>query len=105
MNSKNKFCSYRDVVLIIIYLLSINIFASAQKTVTAEPAERTVILPTNNSKASKILLPNGWSLSPAGRSLPLGDLPLNMSLSHNKQLLAVTNNGHGKQVIQLIDPK
>jgi YVTN family beta-propeller protein len=44
-------------------------------------------------------------LSPAGRSLPLGDLPLNMALAHDKKMLAVTNNGHDKQVVQLIDPK
>jgi YVTN family beta-propeller protein len=65
----------------------------------------TVKTPTNNSKASKVLLPNGWSLSPAGRSLQLGDLPLNMALSNNKKLLAVTNNGYGKQYVQLIDVK
>jgi hypothetical protein len=29
--------------------------------------------------ASRKTLPNGWSLSPVGRSLPLGDLPLNMA--------------------------
>ena len=61
-------------------------------------------LPTNNPKSPTVLLPNGWSLSPAGRSMQLGDLPLNMALSTHKQLLAVTNNGQGKQYIQLIDP-
>jgi YVTN family beta-propeller protein len=61
--------------------------------------------PTNDPKAKSILLPNGWSLSPVGRSIPLGDLPLNMVFSPNKKLLAVTNNGQGKQFIQLIDPK
>ncbi|MBK7432694.1 MAG: hypothetical protein IPI66_01610 [Chitinophagaceae bacterium] len=50
-----------------------------------------------------ITLPNGWSLSPAGRSLPLGDFPLNMAVSHSKKLIAVTNNGQGKQSLQLID--
>ncbi|MBW3130503.1 bifunctional YncE family protein/alkaline phosphatase family protein [Hymenobacter profundi] len=62
-------------------------------------------LPTNNPQAERILLPNGWSLSPAGRSVPLGDLPLNMQLSRNGRLLAVSNNGQGTQSIQLIDPK
>ncbi|MFN0216854.1 MAG: beta-propeller fold lactonase family protein, partial [Saprospiraceae bacterium] len=52
-----------------------------------------------------ILLPTGWSLSPAGRSLPLGDLPLNIAVSPNKKLLAVTNNGQGKNSLQLIDAK
>ena len=55
--------------------------------------------------SSKVLLPNGWSLSPTGRSLPLGDLPLNIQISHSGKLMAVTNNGQSKQSIQLIDPK
>lgn len=53
--------------------------------------------------ASKVLLPNGWSLSPAGRSLPLGDLPLNIAVSKSKKWIAVTNNGQSTQSIQLID--
>jgi YVTN family beta-propeller protein len=52
---------------------------------------------------SRITLPNGWSLTPAGKSLPLGDLPLNMAFSRNSKLLAVTNNGQSTQSIQLFD--
>lgn len=54
---------------------------------------------------SKILLPNGWSLSAAGRSIPLGDLPLNLAVSSSKKWMAVTNNGQSTQSIQLIDIK
>lgn len=61
--------------------------------------------PNDNPQASKILLPNGWSLTPAGRSLPLGDLPLNMQLSPSGNLLAITNNGYSNQTIQLVDAK
>lgn len=49
-----------------------------------------------------VTLPNGWKLSPAGRSLPLGDLPLNIAVSPSQQLIAVTNNGQSVQSIQLI---
>ncbi len=52
----------------------------------------------------KVLLPNGWTLSPAGRSLPLGDLPLNIAVSRSKKIMAVTNNGQSVQSIQLINP-
>src|SRR3984957_2613534 len=52
---------------------------------------------------AKILLPNGWSLTPAGRSLPLGDLPLNIAVSSSRRYLAVTNNGQSTQTLQLID--
>ncbi|HOZ69129.1 MAG TPA: bifunctional YncE family protein/alkaline phosphatase family protein [Chitinophagaceae bacterium] len=51
-----------------------------------------------------VQLPNGWKLTPAGRSLPLGDLPLNMALSRSRKWMAVTNNGQSVQSIQLIDP-
>ncbi|MEO8406169.1 MAG: YncE family protein, partial [Chitinophagaceae bacterium] len=52
----------------------------------------------------KVNLPNGWSLTPAGRSLQLGDLPLNIAVSSTKKYIAVTNNGQSVQSIQLIDP-
>ncbi len=55
-------------------------------------------------ETKQVLLPNGWMLSPAGRSLPLGDLPLNIAVSRSKKLIAVTNNGQSVQSIQLIDP-
>ncbi len=54
-------------------------------------------------EASSVSLPNGWKLSPVGKLLPLGDLPLNIAVSPDKKLLAVTNNGQSDQSIQLID--
>ena len=61
--------------------------------------------PTAIQVAERVQLPNGWSLSPAGKSLPLGDLPLNIAVSANRKYMAVTNNGQSVQSIQLIDPK
>ena len=53
----------------------------------------------------KVLLPNGWTVTPAGKSLPLGDLPLNIAISSSKKYIAVTNNGQSTQTLQLIDVK
>ena len=53
----------------------------------------------------KTLLPNGWTITPAGTSLPLGDLPLNIAVSSTKKYIAVTNNGQSTQTLQLIDVK
>ncbi|MBC8111603.1 MAG: bifunctional YncE family protein/alkaline phosphatase family protein [Verrucomicrobia bacterium] len=53
--------------------------------------------------AKRITLPNGWMLTPVGKSLNLGDLPLNLALSNSRKLMAVTNNGQSKQTLQLID--
>jgi YVTN family beta-propeller protein len=60
--------------------------------------------PGKIQQTQQVLLPNGWKLSPAGNYLQLGDLPLNIQLSHSGKLLAVTNNGQSTQSIQLIDP-
>ncbi|MBK0378742.1 bifunctional YncE family protein/alkaline phosphatase family protein [Mucilaginibacter sp. SD-g] len=62
-------------------------------------------IPGKIKESGQILLPNGWKLSPAGRSLQLGDLPLNLQLSSSGKYLAVTNNGQSTQSLQLIDPK
>lgn len=55
--------------------------------------------------SSKVTLPNGWSLTPAGNSQPLNDLPLNLVVSPSEKWLAVTNNGQSTQSITLIDVK
>ncbi len=54
-------------------------------------------------QSKRVGLPNGWSLTPIGKSIQLGDLPLNMAVSPSKKLIAVTNNGQSVQSIQLID--
>ncbi|RFM29854.1 bifunctional YncE family protein/alkaline phosphatase family protein [Deminuibacter soli] len=56
-------------------------------------------------ESGRVHLPNGWNLTPAGTSLPLGDLPLNLALSPSKKYMAVTNNGQSVQSLQLIDVK
>lgn len=61
-------------------------------------------LPTKEELLQKkVLLPNGWSLTPVGKSLPLGDLPLNIAVSSSRRWLAVTNNGQSTQTLQLLD--
>ena len=57
----------------------------------------------NKLKVGKVLLPNGWSLTPPSNSLPLDELPLNLQLSPSGRLAAVTNNGYGKQSVMLFD--
>jgi YVTN family beta-propeller protein len=61
-------------------------------------------LPGKIEQINQVLLPNGWKLSPAGRQLAIGDLPLNLQLSATGRLMAVTNNGQSTQSVQLIDP-
>ncbi|MEO8862294.1 MAG: bifunctional YncE family protein/alkaline phosphatase family protein [Ginsengibacter sp.] len=77
----------KKIIQLLFSLLLFSLITSAQETPTV----------------TKITLPNGWSLSPAGRGYLLGDLPLNMAVSNSKKLMAVTNNGQSTQSIQLID--
>ena len=51
----------------------------------------------------RLMLPNGWSLTPVGKQIELGDLPLNLVVSNNKKLMAVTNNGQSTHSIDLIE--
>ena len=69
------------------FLLVILFFLEVQAQVLPEPVQ----------------LVNGWKLSPAGKSFPLGDLPLNLAVSKTSRYMAVTNNGQGIQSIELID--
>ena len=56
-------------------------------------------------ESQRVRLPNGWSITPAGRHVTVGDLPLNIAVSRSQRFLAVTNNGQSTQSIQLIDTK
>ena len=60
---------------------------------------------TSEIEQNRVKLPNGWSLTPVGKSLPLGDLPLNIVTSKNNRFAAVTNNGQSVQTIQFLDAK
>jgi YVTN family beta-propeller protein len=73
-------------------------------TVFAE-AQKPEIISEKQLAKNRVRLPNGWHLSPAGRSFSLGDFPLNIAVSSSKKYMAVTNNGQSIQSIQLIDPK
>ena len=44
----------------------------------------------NELESKKVTLTNGWSLTPVGRSFPLGDLPLNIAVSKFLKLLGIT---------------
>ena len=54
-------------------------------------------------KEKVINLPNGWSLTPAGKQVTVGDLPLNMVVSPDSKMIAITNNGQSDQSVQLLD--
>jgi YVTN family beta-propeller protein len=57
----------------------------------------------NELEKRRVMLPNGWSITPAGKNIAIGELPLNMIISNQKKYLAITNNGQSTHTIDLID--
>ncbi|GAB3924765.1 bifunctional YncE family protein/alkaline phosphatase family protein [Larkinella terrae] len=89
--------------LVCLILLIFLIPGCQRKNASGQQAEEIAFYKQLNSK--RIGLPNGWSLTPAGNSLDLDDLPLNLVVSPSQKYLAVTNNGQSTQSITLIDVK
>ena len=55
--------------------------------------------------SKRVTLPNSWKLSPHGKSVSLGDLPLNLVVSPDKAYMVATNNGQSIQSLQLFNVK
>lgn len=68
---------------------------------TCDPAPEDVVLEA--VAVNRTELPNGWTLSPLGEQLELGDLPLNAVVNAAGDRLAVTNNGQSTHSLQWID--
>jgi DNA-binding beta-propeller fold protein YncE len=88
--------SERNMRYYLIFLFIL--FIACQQQHSKSPS---VVLAGNKSD-SAILLPNGWKLTPAGHSIPLGDLPLNMIFSHDGHFLFATNNGYSHPTITVV---
>jgi hypothetical protein len=72
-----KINTSKVLIVLLLSMVYCQLFAQTQKEI----------------EAKRIMLPNGWAVTPVGKSVHLGDLPLNMAVSGSKKLLAVTNNG------------
>jgi sugar lactone lactonase YvrE len=49
------------------------------------------------------LLPNGWRIAPAGRSIQVGDFPLSMIASADGRYVIISNNGWSKPSLTIVD--
>jgi len=56
-------------------------------------------------QGDRLLLPNGWWLSPVGEQVRLGDFPTNAALSEDGSFLAVLHSGESKAQVMLVDLK
>src|SRR5687768_17877757 len=60
-----------------------------------------IMLPGQDGKTT--LLFNGWRISPAGRHIQTGDMPLGGAISPDGTTLAITNSGYNAHALHLID--
>ncbi len=84
--------------------LACTIFVSAAVGIVARLAPAPPAWPGSLGNGVT-LLPNGWKIQPAGRHLPIGDLPLAMVESPDGDYLVVTNNGYAKPTLTIVDLK
>lgn len=55
------------------------------------------------TRSGSVLLPNGWSLKPAGRQSRLGDFPVLVAVHPKESVLAVQHAGYGDHEILTLD--
>ncbi len=53
--------------------------------------------------SGEVKLPNGWSLKPAGKQIPLGDFPVNMVIHPSGKYLAILHAGYGPHEIHIAE--
>jgi YVTN family beta-propeller protein len=79
-------------------LLGITLLARAQEKATA-PAKAAFTGPTT----SGFLLPNGWTISPAGDQVALTDLPLNIVPLADGRHALVASSGYNEHCLVVVD--
>ncbi|SIO61606.1 40-residue YVTN family beta-propeller repeat-containing protein [Singulisphaera sp. GP187] len=66
--------------------------------------QREIMLP-GLTRSGAVLLPNGWSLQPAGKQSPLGDLPVLLVENPKAPILAILHAGFGDHEVWTLDAK
>ena len=51
------------------------------------------------------LLPNGWKIAPAGRSVQVGDLPMSMVPSPDGRFIAISTSGYDQPALSIFDTR
>jgi len=55
------------------------------------------------TRAGRVVLPNGWSLKPAGRQSRLGDLPVQIAVHPKEPILAILHAGYGEHEVVTVN--
>jgi YVTN family beta-propeller protein len=68
---------------------------------TTDNGQRTIW--PGMTRDGTVLLPNGWSLKPAGRQAKLGDLPVQIAPHPSLPILAILHAGYGEHEVVTVD--
>jgi hypothetical protein len=86
--------------------ISLAILTLTTTTFAQEPAEKvpaTARGPFPGLQANaQVLLPNGWSLNPQGKQIPMGDFPVNVRLTADGEFAAVLHCGYSEHEIRIV---
>src|SRR3954464_13444821 len=86
----------RPSVVLLVLLFLAAALPAAQKPQTSRPGRES---------RDVTLLPNGWRISPAGRHVTVGDLPLALAESPDGRTRVGSNEGYSKPTLSLVDLK
>jgi DNA-binding beta-propeller fold protein YncE/phospholipase C len=79
-----------------------SVFFVASQAFAFQEKPTVVDLPGHRPDGS-VLLPNQWSLRPAGRQISLGDFPVNIAVHPGGRFAAVAHSGFGKNEVLIVD--
>jgi YVTN family beta-propeller protein len=68
-----------------------------------KPAGRSEVTWPGLTARGTVLLPNGWTLKPAGRQTALGDLPVEIALHPGEPVLAILHAGYGEHEVVTVN--
>src|SRR5437660_1584204 len=68
----------------------------------SQPGRNPIVWP-GMTRDGTVLLPNGWSLKPAGRQARLGDLPVQVAVHPGAPILAILHAGYGEHEVMTVD--
>ena len=68
----------------------------------SQPSKGPILWP-GMTRTGAVLLPNGWSLKPAGLQTKLGDLPVQAALHPGSSILAILHAGYGEHEVMTVD--
>src|SRR5437899_2829414 len=82
-------------------LVWLSLYVATSATFAQQP-KPPIELPGPRADGS-VLLPNQWSLRPAGRQVELGDFPVNIAIHPKGRFAAVLHCGYAKHEIRIVD--